>query len=158
MADALLIRLTAWTAFALYLLGEATQRSHPKMAFRLSAAGLASLIVHILIAFHWRYNWSHTAALQDTAAQTAALTGFQSGSGLYLNYLFAFVWMTALIRSRNRPTQARPGTFDWAIRGFFLFMFSNATFIFVANPAKWLGLAGCLVLLVAWYSAWKSRL
>ena len=55
-------------------------------------AGFVIFLVHVLCAFHFFHHWSHDAAYLDTAQKTAAMTGWNWGGGLYLNYLFALIW------------------------------------------------------------------
>src|SRR6185295_17486741 len=54
--------------------------------------GFAAFLVHVACAFHFYHDWSHAKAYDDTARQTAAVTGWNWGGGLYINYLFAMVW------------------------------------------------------------------
>ena len=138
-----LIRATAWLAFALYVAAEG------KKSRWLNSLGCAALLFHIGLAFHFRHDWSHSAAYADTARQTAALTGRNWGAGIYINYLFAFLWVGDVTRSWIKPRPVS-GSQSWILRGFFLFMFLNAAVIFVPGPIRWLGLMGCLVLVGVW--------
>jgi len=134
------IRGTAWLAFALYIAAEA------KRSRWFNALGCAALLVHIALAFQFRHGWSQTAAYVDTARQTSALTGWNWGGGIYINYLFAGVWLWTVLPSWTKPI----GWQTWLVRGFFLFMFLNAAVIFVPGPARWLGAIGCLALIAVW--------
>jgi hypothetical protein len=154
-ADNWIMRGTAWFAFALYVAAEMIpRRDFPgarKMYRWLSSLGCAALLAHIGCAFQYRHGWSHSAAYADTARQTAALTGWNWGGGIYLNYFFALVWFAEVVRLwSNRTPELRRGWRVHIVRGFFLFMFLNAAVIFVHSPARWIGLALCLVLVVGW--------
>jgi hypothetical protein len=155
-ADNSIIRGTAWIAFALYVAGEivaAQPFSGALKMFRwLSSLGCIALLAHIACAFQFRHNWSESAAYADTARQTAALTGWNWGGGVYVNYLFALVWIVEVIRLWASRSTVEYGT-GWrahVLHGFFLFMFLNAAVIFVHSPARWLGLALCLGLVATW--------
>ena len=155
------IRGTAWIAFVFYIAGEALDhrrfRADPKYARWFTTLGCAALLIHIACAFNYRYGWSHHAAYADTARQIAALTGWNSGSGIYINYLFALVWVALVIRLWMKP-DARPsaGLQTWLMRGFFLFMFFNGTVVFIHGALRWMGLLGCLALIAAWLCLWPK--
>ena len=55
-------------------------------------AGALLLGLHTLAAFHVVHGWSHQAAADETARQTAALTGLSWSGGLFVNYAFLAVW------------------------------------------------------------------
>jgi hypothetical protein len=138
-----LIRGTAWLAFALYVAAEA------KKSRCLNSLGCAALLLHIAAAFQFRHAWSHSAAYADTARQTTALTGWNWGGGIYINYLFAVVWMSDVARSWIRPPSVSRSQ-PWILRGFFLFMFLNAAVVFVHGSVRWLGLLACVTLVGVW--------
>lgn len=154
-----MIRGTAWLALTLYVASEVARGpgrrgvSHRLAVCWLSSLGCAALLGHILCAFEFHHHWSHAAAYADTARQTAALTGWNWGGGLYVNYAFAAVWVGEVARLWLTRTwiDGRVGWGTWLVRGFFLFMFLNGAVIFVAGPARWFGLLGCLTLAVWWW-------
>jgi hypothetical protein len=152
ISDDWLVRGTAWCALVLYVSGEVINAPRNRAVARvwLTAFGCAALLVHIFFAFHYRYLWSHSTAYNDTAAQTAAITGFNWGGGIYINYLFALVWIAEVGRSWIHRHETSVSSWTLMTRGFFLFMFVNAAVIFVRGPARWFGLACCLGLAVAW--------
>ena len=63
------------------------------LARGLWTAGAALLVIHSTIAFAVFYRGSHAVALAETARQTKALTGIDSGLGLYVNIAFAAIWI-----------------------------------------------------------------
>jgi hypothetical protein len=140
-----LIRGTAWLAFALYVAAEV------KKSRWLNSLGCAALLYHIAAAFQFRHGWSHSAAYADTARQTAALTGWNWGGGIYINYLFALVWGCEVARAWVSPRTVAPSR-TWILRGFFLFMFLNAAVVFAHGWVRWLGLLGCVALIAVWLS------
>ena len=147
------MRGTAWLSLLLYVVSEgAAAKKRMTGRWLLSAAGCVALLAHIAFAFHYQYQWSHSAALLETARQTAALTGFNSGSGIYVNYAFATIWIADVMGSWRRRNDPEPLSRRWVVfrRAFFLFMFFNATFVFVPHSTRWLGLVCCVVLVVLW--------
>lgn len=109
-------------------------------------------LVHVGAAFEFYHGWSHAAAYQHTAVQTAQVTGWSWGGGLYFNYLFTIIWMAdvlwwwrGLALYRKRPLWIT-ATIHWL----FAFMFFNATVIFASGWVRWFGVAATLVLIRLW--------
>lgn len=149
---------TRWTvraALAGYLLGAAfdthkaapRQRRFARIAWTL---GCLCYLAHVACAFHFVHQWSHAAAVARTAEQTALVTGWRWGGGLYVNYLFTVVWLAdALVRWLPSPVgKAWPWWPEAAAQAFMWFMVFNATVVFGQGVVRWFGLAGCLCLLV----------
>jgi hypothetical protein len=97
--------------------------------------GCVLFLAHVALAFHQVHHWSHTAAYEHTANQTAALLGprARTGAGLYLNYLFMLIWAADVawwwlvgLQRYNR----RRSWITALIYGFMAFMAFNATVIF----------------------------
>lgn len=159
-----LTRGTIWLALTLYTVGEAMlafrDRPAAEAAGRLNAAGCAAFLTHVAAAFHFHHGWSHAAAYADTARQTAEFTGWNWGGGLYVNYLFALVWLgdVAWRRAATPARGARPGWVTWSLRAWFLFMIFNGAVVFVRGPARWYGLALCVVLAGCWWPRTKARM
>jgi hypothetical protein len=149
-------RITVWLALTLYVASQTLhilRRARSEIYWRLSAAGCVCFLGHMATAFHYFYNWSHADAYADTARQSKALTGWNSGDGLYLNYLFALVWLSDVIwmRISLMSYTARASIWGWAVRAFFLFMIFNGAFVFARSNMRWFGLALCLVLVGSWW-------
>jgi hypothetical protein len=153
-----LTRGAAWLALVLYVGGELAR------AFRcgergrvlgrwMASLGCAVFGAHVACAFQFYHQWSHAAAYADTARQTAELTGWKWGGGLYLNYLFALPWAGEVVWSWAHWAgyEVRPKWIMWPVRSFFWFMMFNGTVIFVHGPARWFGLALCATLLICWW-------
>ncbi|MGI9471428.1 MAG: hypothetical protein ACR2NZ_07855, partial [Rubripirellula sp.] len=48
--------------------------------------GFAAYVVHVLLAFEFVHQWSHNRAWQQTAEETAQVTGLTRGDGIWVNY------------------------------------------------------------------------
>ena len=105
--------------------------------------GCGLFLVHVVAAFHFHYGWSHTIALQDTARQTAELTGVDSGAGLYLNYLFTLLWVVdaGLWGYNLERYRTRSAGYGLALHAFFLFMAIHATVVFEDGWVRWVSVA-----------------
>ena len=162
--DDLPTRLSIWLALALFAAAQLRRRQPGtptgSASVWLSAFGLLVFVCHVVLAFEFHYDWDHATALAETAAQTEALTGVSTGSGLYLNYLFGLVWFAELYwwnKSTGRHTNRATWT-ERAVRSFFLFMIVNGAVVFVDAPRRWLGMAVVVVLLYAWRpSTWTGQ-
>ena len=110
--------------------------------------GAVILALHVVCAFQFVHHWSHAAAYESTARQTSAMTGWSSGSGLYLNYLLVLVWCAdAVWWWKNRQGyEARATSVNRAVQGFLAFMWFNASVVFGHGPARWLGVAAIVLL------------
>jgi hypothetical protein len=117
-------------------------------------AGCVCLWLHLGAAFHFYHDWSHRAAYEDTARDTAAAIGIAFGEGVYLNYLFAVVWTVDVFlwwrQGPNAPF-VRPAWQNWLVHGFLLFIAFNATVTFGEGAVRWIAVALFAVLaVVAW--------
>lgn len=145
------IRLTAFLAFAGYVLALASCRRRPHRT-RPSASGwwslgLVAFLAHLVCAFHFEHGWSHAKALAATAAQTAETTGLDTGFGLYLNYAFALAWLAdaAWRHLAKRSHEGRPAWVDATLHSFMALMWFNATVVFGSawgQAAGWVGVFG----------------
>jgi hypothetical protein len=89
----------------------------------------------VALAFQIVHHWSHAAAYEHTAEQTAALLGpvARIGAGLYLNYLFLLFWVgdaTAWWVGGLKSYDRRRAWIVALIYGFMAFMAFNATVVF----------------------------
>ena len=155
-------RGSIWIALSLYLSAElllafGREPRATNLARWASTVGALAFVIHAGAAFGYFHDWSHAAAYAETARQTAELTGWRSGGGIYVNYLFTVVWLAEVAWWWWHPqTHARRA--EWinhAYRGFFLFMTLNGAFVFVRTPARWYGLIICLMLGVCWWRMGK---
>jgi hypothetical protein len=144
--------LLTYTSVHLALLGYAVgllwvccgrRRSWQGVVRALWTLGCGLFLVHVAAAFHYHYGWSHAIALRETARETARVTGVQSGSGLYLNYLFTVLWVVDVASWWLWPERylRRSAAWDWGLHGFFLFLAFNATVVFEHGWVRWTALA-----------------
>lgn len=113
--------------------------------------GAAAFAVHAMCAFHFFYGWSHSFAIAETARQTKELTGFDSGSGLYLNYLFGILWLADAVwwlRVGDRYL-SRPRWLTLSLHGFFWFMIVNGAIVFGSGAVRYYGVSLMGLMLVA---------
>ena len=121
--------------------------------------GCASILIHVVCAFHYYHNWSQAAAYRETARQTAEVTGFDWGGGLFINYALVAGWIIDVAWWR-RGLDAYRNRLPWlsAIwQGFLIFMIFNATVVFETGPLRWIGLGLCLWVAVLWLLAPGSK-
>jgi hypothetical protein len=114
--------------------------------------GWLACVVHVALAFAVYHGWSHAAAYADTARQTAEVTGFNWGGGVWFNYLFLALWTADVLWQWSDPaSHARcPRMIQRLWQGFFLFMVFNAAVVFEQGVVRWTGVMGFAVLLALW--------
>ncbi len=158
----LLTRGSIWLALCAYAAGASMRlRARGRMRWLVCArwawtAGCLLFLAHVACAFAFYHHWSHAEAYADTARQTAELTGWHWGGGLYLNYLFALAWIADVLwqwRVRG-SSDGRPHWLASLWQGFFTFMVFNATVVFGKGPVRWLGIAICLGL---GFASWQRK-
>jgi hypothetical protein len=116
------------------------------------SATLLMLLIHVACAYQFRHHWSYAAAYADTARRSEELVGTPVGSGLYWNDAL-LVWWTADVAwmwIARESYRRRSRWWSWSLTGFLAFMMFNAAIVFAAGPARWMGIAGCAVLVVCW--------
>lgn len=155
--------ITIWVALALYVASQyfrgRPQAGTSRAGLWLLGTGLAWYVGHVLSAFESHYAWSHTIAYRETAAQTKALLGWGSGSGLYVNYLFGLAWLAEVCWWTKAPEGylRRPTWLELTSRCFFLFMILNGAVVFVDRPKRWMGVVLVVLLAIAWRRAKHGR-
>ena len=136
------VRGTAWLAFALWFAALALARRGTPPGNRGSnwgwLIGAVVMLLHTAFAFHFHHHWSHAVAVVDTACQTRELTGINWGGGVWLNYLFAAVWLGEASWRIAAPTghARRPRWLTIATHAFIAFMWFNATVVFGSWPMR----------------------
>lgn len=121
-------------------------------------AGCLLYLAHVAAAFEYRHHWSHTAAYESTAQQTADVFGVDWGGGLYFNYVFTILWIADVFwwwRAGLDRYCARRRSLHLAVQIFFAFMFFNGAIVFGSPLMLWLGSASILILIVI--AASRSR-
>jgi hypothetical protein len=122
-----------------------------RFAYTLACLGC---LFHIAIAFHLGHGWSHRAAFEHTEQ----LSGF--GPGIYVNYLFALVWVADVAWAWVAFDHyvRRPGWVRWAVQGFMGFVVFNAAVVFGSGEMRWVSLV-VLAIPALWvlYAWWQTR-
>ena len=138
-----------WPVFAWCLawpLALARPPTDPRPLRAVWALGCALLLAHIAVAFHLGHGWSHAAAWEHTRA-----TGGY-GDGVFVNYLFALVWLAdaAWAYVAFDSYLRRPRWLKWAVFGFLAFIVFNAAVVFGGPRSRVVTvLAFCAGLVVA---------
>ena len=158
--------LTNWTArvavacyLARILVDAGFGRSSRVVARTFWTAGCLVLVVHVLCALNFVHDWSHTAAMRHTAAQTEQVVGLRWGGGLYVNYVFAAVWMADTIGWwwRGPDSAYHPRIRFWVLHAFFAFIVFNATVVFGPRYWKWIAVAVAALLAALFSRRMKDR-
>jgi len=158
-----IVRASVWTALLCYSagpLGAAVPSDRGQRVLRVVwTLGAAAFLVHVVSSFHVFYDWSHTVAVAETARQVYELTGFEFGTGLYLNYVFTLIWVVDSAWWWRNATGYRRRSWRGVLftHGFFLFMIFNATVIFEDGFVRILGLLVTLVGTLALVQASRQR-
>ena len=150
-----MVRATILAATALWAATEILKLRRPgqiEPARQLWTFAIALAIVHALAAFHGVYGWSHVAAVDATAKQTAALTGLAWGGGLFVNYAFLAAWAADAIWWWIAPTsyRLRAATVEHLRLAFFVFMFVNGAIVFAGGAARFVGIAAVGAVCSTW--------
>ena len=107
-------------------------------------AGVGLLIIHIVASYGYAYGWSHRAAIQATAEDAFQTTGIRAGWGVYVNILFAAIWLFYSFEILRHGI--RNETVDKSIYVFSLAMFACATIVFETGIIRYLAITALLFL------------
>jgi hypothetical protein len=146
--------LTRWTirfALALAVAALGARIAQWNRPARLAwTAGCLIYLAHVLFAFHFYHDWSHAAAYEATARDTAAVFGLDWGGGLYFNYAFTLIWIVDAVWWWVHPAsyEARPRWVNAAVYGFFVFMAFNGAVVFASGPMRWISLVLCATMIL----------
>ena len=154
MENELVLRGTIWLAVVAWAASEVLRRTgagRRDAARAMYTAGALLLVIHTMAAFELHHDWSHAAALAETARRSADTTGVASGSGLYLNYAFIALWLADAVWWWLRPHAYlhRARLADALVFAFFVFMIVNGAVVFAAGPLRILGAAAVVAALAA---------
>lgn len=132
----IIVATMAWAAAEI-----CATRAENRQARALYTASLALALAHVVLAFHLTYAWNHDAAMLETARQTASVTGWAWGGGVYVNYAFLALWVADASWWWASPSsRARRGPAVEATRiGLFVFMFVNGAIVFAAGIGRLIG-------------------
>ncbi len=153
MIGELLTRWTVRIAMACYLgrvtldIAGLTSESATRWKRWLWTIGCGWYLVHVVCAFEFYHAWSHTAAYQHTADQTATLTGWHWGGGLWINYVFTLAWiLDCLAWWRTDPATYPKHRWQYVLtQSLFGFLVFNATIVF--GPRGWIAIAVAMIAL-----------
>lgn len=147
-----LVYWMVWLSLAAFAVGELAKSRRYAGAWSISAIGAILLTVHIVLAMAVRHGWSQASALEATARQTNDMFGLNWGGGVYVNYLFALVWIAELFVWRQWPEgyASRPGWMKWSLRAFYFVIIASAAVIFATDWRRWMGAAILAVLVASW--------
>ena len=155
------IRWTARLAVTCYVArlicdaNQASIASTQKIARWWWTVGCMWFVAHVAAAFHFQHAWSHSAAFDYTAKRTAEMTGWNSGSGLYVNEAFLCLWVVDTILWWRDANWTQNRLAYWTIQGIFAFLMLQATAIF--GPRFWIPIALIVMVILAWIRANKIR-
>lgn len=155
------IRWTARIAVVFYLARLAVDLGWPAsprrnhLARGLWTAGCGVFLTHVAAVFQFLHGWSHAAAWEHTRAVTYATTGWDSGFGLYLNYLFTAWWVLDVGLWWWRDDWPRWRLPYWCLQGFFAFMMFHATVTFGPRGWRYVAVAVAVGFVGLWF--WRLR-
>ncbi|PAY17519.1 hypothetical protein CKO51_20870 [Rhodopirellula sp. SM50] len=163
MFEFLLVRVSVWLACVAWFAGafcrllSAQQGQTPADLRReqqsveaaygwLWLVGSLLLCIHIAASYGFVHHWSHRDAVEVTARESFRVTGISAGWGVYVNFLFALVWLgysIALVATRRRDK-----VIDRSVYVFLAIIFGFATVVFEAGVIRYAALAAFLALVV----------
>ena len=141
-----------WLSLIAFAAGELAKSRRYAGAWSISATGAILLAVHIVLAMAVRHGWSHASALEATAQQTSDVFGIYWGGGVYVNYVFAVVWIAELFVWRQWPEgyASRLEWIKWSLRAFYFVIIVSAAVIFATGWRRWMGAAILAGLVASW--------
>lgn len=148
-----LVRWTVRLAVACYaarVLADAGGFGSLRLRRLIWTVGFLFYAAHVAAAFQFVHGWSHDEAHRETTRQTAAVVGWRSGAGLWVNYAFTLLWLADVVAwwavGADYPRRFR--RISHLVLAVFAFLMFNATAVF--GPPFWRPfLAGYLLSLAA---------
>lgn len=113
-------------------------------------AAWLGLCGHLLTAYGEVHGWSHLAAWEHTRLETLRITGWDSGAGLWFNFVTLWVWTAEAIRIGwcHAPRCAGiSAVFATACQVWIAFMMFQSAVVFAEGLVRWLSLAGAVTIL-----------
>jgi len=112
-------------------------------------------LVHTGVALHFAHGWNQSAAYEYVRRRTFEATGWSTGIGLVMNYLFLLAWgIDLLLWWRDDAWPDRRALF-WSVQGFLAFLIFQATVVF--GPPFWQPLAAVLFLALGFIARQNRR-
>jgi len=111
-------------------------------------AGCLLALLHVLAIFGYVMDWSHQAAIADTARRTQRAIGVAFGGGVYFNYAFLLAWVCDAAWWCGWPERylRRAWLWELLVIGYLWFIAFNAAVVFETGIMRWLGLLATLAL------------
>jgi hypothetical protein len=106
--------------------------------------GWLTFLIHVGLAFHHAFGWSHEAALAHTRTRSGM------AEGIYVSYAFtlawgvdvAWWWLAPITFARRSPW------WDRILHGFLAFIIFNGTVVYETGVIRWVGAAAFALLTV----------
>ncbi len=111
---------------------------------RIWLVGACLMIVHILAAYGVVHGWSHQAALEATAQESEVVTGIRAPWGVYVNLLFASLWLCYSLAME--VTGRRVRILDSVVFWFLAIVVFSATVVFERGAIRAASLVGFALL------------
>lgn len=110
--------------------------------------GCGAFLAHLWCAFQFVHRWSHDHAYAETARQTGEAIGLNWGGGIYVNHVFAVVWVCDVLWwwVASASYERRLSWIEWTVQGFLAFIAFNATVVFGHGAIRWFGIGATLLL------------
>lgn len=120
--------------------------------------GSLGMAVHVVAAFHFYHEWSHSRAFAETAKQTEELLGWAFGGGIFFSYLFVAAWVVDAFWWWCAPDSytARSPWIGWPVHAYFAFIAFNGAVVFEGGATRWGGIAAILVLAIVAYRRYRQ--
>jgi hypothetical protein len=115
------------------------------------ACGLT--LLHIAVAFHVAHEWSHSRAFDHVEAAS------RFGAGLYVNYLFAALWLADVVWAwmNLKHYLIRSRWVGWGFLVFMAFIVFNAAVVFGTGTRRWVSAILFVVPLYAIWATWPHQ-
>ena len=154
------VRGTMIVATVAWAIGEALMRlspAHDRLARAMWTFGVALALLHIVLAFHFVYQWNHEAAVAETVKQAADRFGQGWRGGIYVNYVFVILWSADVCWWWISPAShaSRSLWIEVARFSAFTFMFVNGAIIFAAGAGRMVGIGSVGLAVFAWVARWR---
>ncbi len=157
---------TIWIALAAYFAGLAgllLSRLQPNLQTVTRwvwTVGCVFYLGHVISAFQFYHEWSHQAAVFETARQTKEVVGEAVGSGIYMTYLFTLLWVLDAgwwWLNGNTGYFRRSKKISLSIHFFLFFIVFNGTIVFEGGLLRLLSALAIIGLIVVWGYTYKYR-
>jgi hypothetical protein len=102
--------------------------------------------IHLAVAFHYYHGWSHEHAFEHTRQASGI------GEGIYVSYLFTWLWTGDMLWWWARPESYATRTvwIDRTLHAFMLFIVFNGMVVYESGLIRWVGLAMFAGLATVW--------